>query len=71
MLAHYNELKDTQEALADPETQSLNANNSWLDALAGHGPQPLPYLKEQGRLKEKPKKVHVSAKQRRAYLNGE
>jgi hypothetical protein len=70
MLAHYNELKDTQEALQDAETQSLNAGNAWLDALAGNGPPRLPYLKEQGRLQEKPKVVHVSAKQRRAYLNG-
>lgn len=70
MWTHTNELKNTQETLANPETRSLNAGNTWLDALSGNGPSRIPYLKEEGRLREKPKTVRVSAKQRRAYLNG-
>jgi hypothetical protein len=69
MLTRYNELKDTIDEEALEQNQSLNEGNQWLNHLQG-GPQNKPYLKVEGRLKKKPKVIHVSARQRRAYSNG-
>jgi hypothetical protein len=51
------------------ETEQLNSGNAWLQHLQG-GKAGIPYLKKEGRLKKKPKVIHVSAKQRRIF-NGE
>ena len=49
------------------ETTQINKGNEWLSFVQGGHPK-TPYLKEEGRLKKKPKTIHVSAGQRRVHL---
>ena len=49
------------------ETEEINKGNEWLSFVQGGQPK-MPYLKEVGRLKKKPKTRHVSAGQRRVHL---
>jgi hypothetical protein len=58
-----------QQQVHNAETEEINSGNEWLAYLNGDKPK-TPYLKSVGRLKKRPKVIHVSARQRRIY-NGE
>lgn len=51
------------------EVREINSGNEWLDFLERGVPK-TPYLKAEGRLKKKPKVIHVSTKQRRVWNGG-
>jgi hypothetical protein len=51
------------------EIEQINEGNEWLEFL-NSGEKKTPYLKKAGRLKKRPKVMHISAKQRRIYQDG-
>ena len=62
--------KITQQQLdLERETEQINANNEWMAYVNG-GPPKTPYLKSVGRLKKRPKVVHISSRQRRIFIDG-
>jgi hypothetical protein len=49
------------------EVRTINKGNEWASFLQGGSPKK-PYLQAEGRLKKKPKTIHVSTGQRRVHL---